>query len=95
MDVAVPMAYTVDTELFHNWIAAARVTAGSGERLWAGIGAYLNPVDGTLRQIDYARREGVGGVVVFAYNAATSTRAETGAPTPLERIGRAAFGESP
>ena len=95
IDVAVPMAYTVDTELFHNWIAAARVTAGSGERLWAGIGAYLNPVDGSLRQIDYARRVGVGGVVVFAYNAATSTQAERRAPAPLERIGRAAFGEPP
>ena len=93
IDVAVPMAYTTDTELFHNWIAAARATAGSRERLWAGIGAYLNRVDDTLQQIDYARGEGVGGVVVFAYDAAARTASAPGAPPALERIGRAAFGE--
>ena len=95
IDVAVPMAYTADTELFHNWIASARVTAGKRERLWAGIGAYLNPVDTTLRQIDFARRERVGGVVVFAYGAAASTPPEPGALASLERIGRQAFGAQP
>ena len=95
IDVAVPMAYTTDTELFHNWIASARIMAGSRERLWAGIGAYLNPVDETLQQIGYARREGVGGVVVFAYGAAASTTPEPGGPQPLEQIGRAAFGARP
>ncbi len=95
IDVAVPMAYTADTELFHNWIASARITAGKRERLWAGIGAYLNPVDTTLRQIDFARRERVGGVVVFAYGAAASTPPEPGAPAPLETIGRQAFGAQP
>ena len=95
IDVAVPMAYTADTELFHNWIASARVTAGKRERLWAGIGAYLNPVDTTLRQIEFARRERVGGVVVFAYGAAASTPPEPGALASLERIGRQAFGAQP
>ena len=95
IDVAVPMAYTDDTELFHNWVAAARAMADSRERLWAGIGAYLNPVEETLRQIDYARGGRVGGVVVFAYGAAASTAPEPGAPAPLERIGRAAFGARP
>lgn len=95
IDVAVPMAYTVDSELFHNWIASARVTAGSRERLWAGIGAYLNQVDDTLQQIGYARRERIGGVVVFAYGAAASTPAPPGARAPLEQIGRAAFGAPP
>ena len=95
IDVAVPMAYTNNTELFHNWVAAARIMADSRERLWVGIGAYLNPVEETLQQIDYARRERVGGVVVFAYRAAASTAPEPGAPAPLERIGRAAFGAQP
>ena len=95
IDVAVPMAYTSNTELFHNWIASARIMAGSRERLWAGIGAYLNPVDGTLQQIDYARHERVGGVVVFAYDAAASTAPEPGGPKPLEQIGRAAFDAQP
>ena len=95
IDVAVPMAYTTDSELFHNWVAAARVMAGSRERLWAGIGAYLNPVEETLQQIGYARGEGVGGVVVFAYGAAAGAPAKPGAPAPLEQIGRAAFGPQP
>ena len=95
IDVAVPMAYTRDTELFHNWVAAARIMAANRERLWVGIGAYLNPVEETLQQIDYARHERVGGVVVFAYDAAASTAPEPGGPKPLEQIGRAAFGAQP
>ena len=95
IDVAVPMAYTHDTELFHNWVAAARIMAGSRERVWAGIGAYLNSVEETLQQIGYARGGEVGGVVVFAYGAAASTTPEPGAPQPLEQIGRAAFGAQP
>ena len=92
LDVAVPMAYTTDGESFETWIEEALTAAGTRQRVWAGVGAYKNPVDGTLRQIQRARRVGTGGVVVFAYGAAASTPAEPGAPTPLEQIGRAAFG---
>jgi len=95
IDVAVPMAYTHDTELFHNWVAAARIMAGSRERVWAGIGAYLNSVEETLQQIGYARGGEVGGVVVFAYGAAASTPPEPDGPQPLEQIGRSAFGAQP
>ena len=93
LDVAVPMAYTDDPDQFRDWIASARAAAGSGARLWAGIGAYKNPVAGTLLQVDHARREGAGGVVVFAYAAAASTAPEPGAAPPLEQIGQAAFAE--
>ena len=91
LDVAVPMAYTTDPEQFRDWIAGAHAAAGSGARLWAGVGAYKNPVAGTLLQVDHARREGAGGVVVFAYAAAASTAPEPGAPPPLQQIGQAAF----
>lgn len=91
LDVAVPMAYTTDPEQFRDWIAGAHDAAGSGARLWAGVGAYKNPVAGTLLQVDHARREGAGGVVVFAYAAAASTAPEPGAPPPLQQIGQAAF----
>ena len=91
LDVAVPMAYTEDPDQFRDWIARARAAAGSGARLWAGIGAYKNPVAGTLLQVDHARREGAGGVVVFAYAAASSTAPEPGAAPLLEQIGQAAF----
>ena len=91
LDVAVPMAYTTDREQFDAWVEEARVSAGSRERVWAGVGAYKNPVDATLRQIDSARERGVGGVVVFAYDSASSTPAQSGTPTPLQQIGSAAF----
>ena len=94
LDVAVPMAYTTDPDLFTGWVDVARVSAPARERVWIGVGAYKNPVDATLWQIEHARAQDVGGVVVFAYDAAASTPAEEGAPTPLQRIGRAAFGPS-
>jgi uncharacterized lipoprotein YddW (UPF0748 family) len=91
LDVAVPMAYTTDREQFDAWVEGARVSAGARERVWVGVGAYKNPVDETLRQIENARDQGVGGVVVFSYNSAASTPAQPGAPTPLQQIGGAAF----
>src|SRR5207247_350763 len=50
LDVACPMAYTDSTELFRERIRTAVETAG-GARVWAGIGAYRNTVDGTVEQI--------------------------------------------
>lgn len=91
LDVAVPMAYTTDREQFDAWVEEARVSAGSRERIWAGVGAYKNRVEETLRQIEDARDRGVGGVVVFAYDSASSTPAQPGSPAPLQRIGREAF----
>ena len=91
LDVAVPMAYTTDREQFDAWVEEARVSAGASQRVWIGVGAFKNPVDETLWQIGSARDYGVGGVVVFAYGAAASTAAQPGTPTPLQRIGGAAF----
>lgn len=92
LDVAVPMAYTDDQQQFRDWIRGVRESTGSFDRLWIGIGAYKNPVEETLRQIDYASGQGFGGVVVFAYDLAASTLAKPGTSTALERIGKAAFG---
>ena len=92
LDVAVPMAYTDDLDQFRVWIEDVRASVRAAERLWIGVGAYKNPVEATLRQIDHAGGQGFGGVVVFAYDLAASTPPEPGAPTPLQRIGRAAFG---
>ncbi len=91
IDVAVPMAYTGDDELFHGWIDAALTTAGAPGRVWAGVGAYRNPVERTVRQIHLARAIGVGGIAVFAYDLASATPAPAGATPPLVRIGNAAF----
>ena len=90
LDVAVPMAYTRDSEEFQRWIDAALAAAGAPERVWAGVGAYLNPVHRTVAQIDRARRAGVSGVAVFAFNKAADPP-PAGMPPALQRIGRAAF----
>ena len=92
LDVAVPMAYTTDDERFRSFIRAGRASAGAPGRLWAGVGAYQNSVAGTLGQIDLARAEGAGGVVVFSYDWAAGVGPNAEGLTPLQRIGRAKFG---
>ena len=91
LDVAVPMAYTTDTEEFHGWVDAALAAAGAPDRVWAGVGAYRNPVDRTVEQIDQARAIGVTGIVVFSYNKASQTPPPDGAASALHSIGLAAF----
>src|SRR5437870_210862 len=59
--------YPGSTELFRQRIRAAVETAG-GARVWAGIGAYKNTVDGTVEQIGVARSLGTAGVVLFSYD---------------------------
>ena len=88
LDVAVPMAYTTDREQFDAWVEEARISVGERERIWVGVGAWKNPVNETLRQIENARARGVGGVVVFAYGSASSPPTQPGS---LEQIGREAF----
>ena len=91
LDVAVPMAYTTDTEEFHRWVDAALAAAGSPERVWAGVGAYRNPVDLTVEQIKQARAIGVSGIAVFSYNQPSETPPPDGSAAALHRIGVAAF----
>ena len=55
LDVAVPMAYTRDSGEFHGWIDSALTAAGDRGQVWAGVGAYLNPVERTVEQIARAR----------------------------------------
>ena len=91
LDVAVPMAYTTDTEEFHRWVDAALAAAGSPDRIWAGVGAYRNPVDLTVEQIEQARAIGVSGIAVFSYNQPSETPPPDGSAAALHRIGVAAF----
>jgi len=91
LDVAVPMAYTTDQARFSGFIRAGRASAKTSHRLWAGVGAYLNSVDGTLEQIDRARTEGAGGIVVFSYDWAASAGRDADGFTLLQQIGRSKF----
>lgn len=93
LDVAVPMAYTPASGTFRSQIRAARAAAGERERLWAGVGAYLNGVEGTLDKIAIARQEGAGGVVLFSYDWAVTEGSPAGSVPFLRRVGGAAFPE--
>jgi uncharacterized lipoprotein YddW (UPF0748 family) len=91
LDVAVPLAYTEDDQQFRAWIDAAASAAGAPGRVWAGVGAYRNPVERTVRHIDLARAAGLGGVAVFSYHLPSATPPPAGTRPSLERIGGAAF----
>jgi len=92
LDIAVPMAYTPDNGTFRAQVRTARDAAGSRERVWAGIGAYMNTVDGTLNKIDVARAEDAGGVVLFSYDWAVGEGIGDAADPFLDRVGRERFG---
>jgi len=92
IDVAVPMAYTPDSRRFESLVRVARDAAGRDDRLWAGIGAYMNSVDGTMGMIDIARVEGAGGVVLFSYDWAVGDGRGDPANPFLQRVGRGRFG---
>jgi uncharacterized lipoprotein YddW (UPF0748 family) len=92
LDIAVPMAYTPDDGTFRSFVRSARDAAGSRRRVWAGIGAYMNTVDGTLAKIDLARAEDAGGVVLFSYDWAVSEGLRASDGPLLQRVGRERFG---
>jgi uncharacterized lipoprotein YddW (UPF0748 family) len=92
IDVVAPMAYVAESGRFEQYVANAVDAARDRERIWAGIGAYLNTVDGTIRQIDIARERGAGGVILFSYDwAAWEAPAEGGRPF-LRAVGEERFG---
>jgi uncharacterized lipoprotein YddW (UPF0748 family) len=67
LDVLCPMAYTPDTEVWKRQIAIARGYA-FGRQIWAGIGAYRQPPEGTIEKIRLGRRMGVDGFILFSYS---------------------------
>jgi uncharacterized lipoprotein YddW (UPF0748 family) len=92
IDVAVPMAYTPDRERFDALVQAARSAAPTADRVWAGIGAYMNTPAATLEMIDIARARGAGGVVLFSYDWVVGEGQGDPENPLLRRIGRERFG---
>lgn len=92
IDVAVPMAYTPDLDRFRDLVATARDATRDRRRVWAGIGAYMNGTDGTVRMIDVARRASLGGVVLFSYDWTVGEGRGNGPVSYLQRVGEARFG---
>jgi uncharacterized lipoprotein YddW (UPF0748 family) len=91
LDVAVPMAYTTDGTRFEALVEAARLAAGQRDRVWAGIGAYMNTADRTIEMIDAARGEDAGGVILFLYDWAIGEGIGDPANPYLQRVGTARF----
>lgn len=86
IDVACPMAYTPDDEVFERQIAGA-VSATTAGAIWAGIGAYRLTPEQTVARIATARRAGAEGVVLFSYDSLV----EATPSTFLSDVGRGAF----
>lgn len=92
IDVAVPMAYTPDAERFDALVRDARSAAPAPDRVWAGIGAYMNSSAATIEMIDIARERGAGGIVLFSYDWAVTEGQDDPSGPLLERIARERFG---
>jgi hypothetical protein len=92
LDVACPMAYSTDTEVFKKQIEIATVSAhAAGRRVWAGIGSYRIPADSTVEKINAARTLGSDGIVLFSYDFTVRPSELNPAGDYLERVRRTAF----
>ena len=92
LDVACPMAYSIDTAVFQKQIeVATRSAHSSGRTVWAGIGAYRIPVESTVEKIQIARGLGADGIVLFSYDFTIRAGDLNPGGNYLERVRRAAF----
>lgn len=90
LDVAALMAYTTETPVFREQIRIA-VEAAGPEHVWAGIGSFRNPVEGTLEKIAVARELGAKGIVLFSYDSAVRVSERNPNGDYLQRVKAGAF----
>jgi uncharacterized lipoprotein YddW (UPF0748 family) len=96
LDVACPMAYTTDTEVFRKQIEIAANSAHqSGRKVWAGIGAYRIPAESAIEKINVARTLGAEGIILFSYDFTATTGALNPQGDYLDRVRRGAFDSQP
>jgi uncharacterized lipoprotein YddW (UPF0748 family) len=94
LDVACPMAYSTDTEVFKKQIEIAAASAhAAGRRVWAGIGAYRIPSDSTVEKINAARTLASDGIILFSYDFTIRPSELNPAGDYLGRVRRSAFDE--
>ncbi len=69
IDLAVPMAYTLDSRAFRYHVEAF-VPAPMGPRVWLGIGAWLfaKRPEGAVEQVRIARAQGAAGDALFSWD---------------------------
>ncbi len=96
LDVACPMAYTPDTEVFRKQVEVASQTAHeAGRRVWAGIGAYRIPAESAVEKINVARSLGADGIILFSYDFTASVSTLNPQGDYLDRVRRAVFDAQP
>lgn len=96
LDVVCPMAYTTDTEIFRKQIEVARAAAKvTGRQVWAGIGAYRLPAEGTIEKINVARASGADGIILFSYDFTIKPGELNPAGDYLERVRQGVFDLKP
>jgi len=94
LDVACPMAYSTDTEVFKKQIEVAATSAhAAGRRVWAGIGAYRIPSESTVEKINAARTLGSDGIILFSYDFTVRPGDLNPGGDYLGRVRRSAFNE--
>jgi uncharacterized lipoprotein YddW (UPF0748 family) len=92
LDVACPMAYSIDTAVFKKQIEVATTSAHTaGRNVWAGIGAYRIPFESTVEKINVARGLGADGIILFSYDFTTRPSDLNPGGNYLEGVRRAAF----
>lgn len=82
LDAVCPMTYTPDPRVYREQLEQARAAVG-GRRLWAGVGAYRLPLEGTIEFVGLARAAGANGVMIFSH--------ESLAPGDARRLREQAF----
>ena len=65
------MTYTTDSRIFKEQVSQARSLVPQ-KPVWAGVGTYRLPMDGTLEKIALARAAGANGVVLFSHESLQS-----------------------
>ncbi len=96
LDVACPMAYSTDTEIFRKQIEVAVASAKpAGKRVWAGIGAYRVPAESAIEKINAARAAGADGIILFSYDFTLNKSPLNPEGDYLQRVRRGAFDTAP
>jgi len=90
LDAVAIMAYTPINDRFESQIRGAMDAVGA-DRVWGGVGVYLNSYQGTLDKIQIARELGTRGVVLFSYDWAVSEGESDGDLSLLDRVGAEMF----
>lgn len=72
VDINVPMNYkrannSIQAQDFVDWVTLARAT-NTDRHLIVGLGAWMNPLDATARQVAASKRMRSDGVAFFSYN---------------------------